>query len=60
MLIPVVILALKPVDDIFYYEAAIVSLGLVLFNFYSIIKKHNELVSTKLPQLEKRGGDESA
>lgn len=60
MLIPVLILAINPVDDIFYYEAAIVSLALVLVNFYSIIKKHNDLVSTKLPQLEKRGGDESA
>ena len=59
MLIPVLILAMNPVDDIFYYEAAIASLGLVLFNFYNIIKKHNDLVSTKLPQLEKRGGDES-
>ena len=59
MLIPVLVLAMNPVDDIFYYEAAIASLGLVLFNFYNIIKKHNDLVSTKLPQLEKRGGDES-
>ena len=60
LLIPVVVLALNPVEDIYYYEAAVASLGLLLITFYSIVKKHNELVSSKLPQLEKRGGDESA
>ena len=60
LLVPVLILAINPVQDIYYYEAAVVSLGLLLINFYSIIKKHNELVSSKLPQLEKRGGDENA
>ncbi len=59
-LIPVVVLAANPAADIYFYGAAIISLGLVLFNFYNIVKKHNDLVSTKLPQLEKRGGDESA
>lgn len=59
-LLPVLVLAKNPAEDLYFYGAAIGSLGLVLLNFYNIIKKHNELVSTKLPQLEKRGGDESA
>lgn len=60
MLIPVLILAMNPVHDYYYYGASAIALGLMLLNFYNIVKKHNELVSTKLPQLEKRGGDESA
>lgn len=60
LLLPIAMLALNPIDDIYYYEAAVVSLALLLVSFYEIIKRHNILVSSKLPQLEKRGGDESA
>ena len=28
--------------------------------FFDIIKEHNQLTTRKLPQLEKRGGDENA
>lgn len=55
----VIILILNPVDDYFYYMTAFCSLILVILSFYDLVKEHNLLVATKLPQLEKRGGDES-
>lgn len=45
--------------DIYYYGAAIFILCLVIWSFYDLVKEHNLLVSTKLPQLEKRGGSEN-
>ena len=59
MIIPLLVLATEVANDLYYYGAALISLGLILVTFYSIVKKHNELVSSKIPQLEKRGGDES-
>ena len=47
------------VNDAYYYGAAIISLALVLLSFSDLVKEHNILVTNKLPQLEKRGGDES-
>lgn len=55
----VIVLILNPVDDLYYYLAAFGALGLAILSFSDLVKKHNLLVSTKLPQLEKRGGDES-
>lgn len=49
---------LKPVNDMYYYGAAMISLILILWSFYELIQLHNRLVSTPIPQLEKRGGDE--
>lgn len=57
IVIPFIVFALNVVDDIYYYGASVVALGIVLITFYSIVTKHNELTSSKLPQLEKRGGD---
>lgn len=49
----------QPVNDIFYYLAAIIGMVLILWSFYDLVTVHNQLVSTPIPQLEKRGGDES-
>ena len=46
------------VDDIYYYGAAIAILLLIIWSFYDLVKEHNMLTKNKLPQLEKRGGDE--
>ena len=46
------------VHDAYYYGASIITLFLVILSFYDLTKEHNLLVSTKLPQLEKRGGNE--
>ena len=47
------------VADIYYYGAAVGILLLVILSFYDLVKEHNLIVSTKLPQLEKRGGSEN-
>jgi DNA-directed RNA polymerase subunit RPC12/RpoP len=49
---------LQPVSDIPYYGASLVSLAFILWSFRDLVKVHNLLVSNKIPQLEKRGGDE--
>lgn len=56
--LPLAIVALKPVNDMYYYGASLISLLLVLLSFYNIVKEHNILTTSKPPQLEKRGGDE--
>lgn len=56
----VVILVLNPVSDWFYYIGAFVCMGTVLWAIMDIINQHNLLTTRKLPQLGKRGGDETA
>lgn len=51
-------IVLQPVSDIPYYVASFISFGLILWSFRELVKIHNLLVSNKIPQLEKRGGDE--
>jgi len=59
ILIGLVALLLNFVDDIYYYGATLIMFSLIIWSFYDLIKGHNLLASTKLPQLEKRGGDEN-
>ena len=47
------------VNDMVYYGASIISLCLVVLSFKDLIKEHNLLSTNKLPQLDKRGGDEN-
>lgn len=54
-----VVLLVNPVADSYYYGTSIIILLLVILSFYDLVKEHNLLVSTKLPQLEKRGGNEN-
>ena len=58
MIIIAVIWFLKPVNDAYYYGATIISLFLTFWAFHDLVSEHNQIVSNKLPQLEKRGGDE--
>lgn len=58
IIIAICILILNPVDDLFYYGGAILSFLFILWSFYDLVTEHNELAKNKLPQLEKRGGDE--
>ncbi len=55
-----VILIIDPVSDWFYYIGAFVCMGTVLWAIMDIIKQHNMLATRKLPQFNKRGGDEIA
>lgn len=54
------VVVLNPVNDIYYYGVAIINFVLAIWSFYDLVKERNLLVSNKLPQLEKRGGDEDA
>ena len=60
-LIPIIIgllvLASKTIDDEYYYITAIISFIIIIISFKDLVKEHNMLASNKLPQLEKRGGD---
>ena len=47
-----------PAADEYYYIAAVACIAGVLLSFLDIIKCHNELSTRKLPQFDKRGGDE--
>ncbi len=55
-----VILIIDPVSDWFYYIGAFACMGTVLWAIMDIIKQHNMLATRKLPQFNKRGGDEIA
>ena len=50
----------NPINDAWFYGAAIIGLTLIIWSFYDLVKIHNQLVSRPIPQLEKRGGDENA
>lgn len=59
IILGVTMLFLNLVDDAYYYGTAIIIFLLVIWSFYDLVKEHNLLVSTKLPQLDKRGGSEN-
>ncbi len=58
IIVAIIPLIMQPVSDVPYYIAAIVSFFFILISFGGLVKLHNLLVSNKIPQLEKRGGDE--
>ena len=58
-LLSLMMIIFSPVHDAYYYVAAIIGLILIIWSFNDLVKIHNELVSRPIPQLEKRGGDES-
>ena len=60
LFVTIVVFCLRPALDIYYYLAAIFSIFMTIWSFYNIINKFNILTTRKLPQLEKRGGDENA
>ncbi len=49
----------EAVSDMVYYTAAAIGLLVVVLTIKDLIKEHNMLSRNKLPQLEKRGGDEN-
>ena len=52
------VLLFTPNADEYYYISAIICIVAVLLSFWDIIKLHNDLATRKLPQFDKRGGDE--
>ena len=49
---------INPVFDIFYYIGALGCMGTAFWAILDIMKQHNLLATRKLPQLNRRGGDE--
>lgn len=60
LLITLIVFCLKPASDLYYYIAALISIGMTILSIYNIIDKSNILTTRKLPQLGSRGGDENA
>ncbi|MBQ7924851.1 MAG: zinc ribbon domain-containing protein [Lachnospiraceae bacterium] len=55
-----VILIWNPIDDSWYYLGAVACMLGICFSLIDMMKQYNRLTTRKLPQLEKRGGDENA
>ena len=55
--LPLFVMCSNLASDLYFYGAAIISCALVLISFYDIVIKYNKLSKNKIPQLEKRGGD---
>lgn len=60
IILAVIINYLNPVSDIWYYIGAIASFFGVLFTVTAIIKKYNILITRKLPQFDRNGGNDHA
>ena len=58
ILLAVLILIWNPVHNLFYYIGVIVCMITLVLTFMDLIELHNQLTTRKLPQLNKRGGDE--
>ena len=56
----VIIRIFNPVSDIWYYSGAILVLAAVIATNIAIINKHNILSTRRLPQFNRKGGDDRA
>ncbi len=59
IIITLLVVLLNPVYDMYYYVASVINLIIIIISFYDLVKQQNILASNKLPQLEKRGGEEN-
>lgn len=60
VLLAIWIFIFNPVSDLWYYGGAIASLAGVLSTVVAIIQKYNVLATRKLPQFDRKGGDDRA
>lgn len=60
IVIALVILVMNPVEDWYYYAGVVVCLLAVQWSIVDIIRHHNMFTTRKLPQFNRRGGDENA
>lgn len=60
ILLAILIVIWNPVSDLYYYGGAVISMGAVIWTLLDIIERYNLLTTRKLPQLNRRGGDENA
>lgn len=50
----------KPVSDLWYYGGTILILLTVIFILWDLIQNYNRLAMRRLPQFDKKGGDDNA
>lgn len=50
----------KPVSDLWYYGGAVLIMLTVIFILWDLIQNYNRLAMRKLPQFDKKGGDDNA
>lgn len=50
----------NPVSDLWYYAGTIAAFIGILFTITDLIRKYNILATRKLPQFDRRGGDDNA
>lgn len=60
VLIAVVILVVNPVEDLYYYAGVVACMFAVQWSIVDIIKQYNRFTTRKLPQFNRKGGDERA
>ena len=53
------VMFINPIYDFVFYGVSLIAFLFVISSFFDLIDEHNELIRHKLPQLEKRGGDEN-
>ncbi len=60
ILFSLLILLIHPASDLYYYGGVIAALCVVIWNLLDIIGRYNVLATRKLPQFNRRGGDDNA
>ena len=55
-----IVAVFKPVSDLFYYGAVMFSLIMIVLLNIEIIRKYNILATRRLPQFDRKGGDDRA
>lgn len=59
IIIPIIVLLINPVEDIYYYIASFSTIAIAFCNIFNLVAQHNELSTRKPSQLGKRGGDDN-
>lgn len=60
IVLAILIWIINPVFDLYYYGGSVICMCMACWAVLDIIKQHNVLTTRKLPQLNRRGGDELA
>ncbi len=58
--IALLIIIWNPVEDLYYYLGSLACICTMLWSFTDILERHNILTTRKLPQFNKRGGEDYA
>lgn len=59
-IVALAIIVINPVSDIYFYGASIFSIVSTALGFIDVMKDHNVLITRKLPQFNREGGNDNA